>query len=112
MRLLSLALLLALTAPSASVDVYPRSGIEPLTVRVRTTIERDSANRFACLYYASEDSDEATSCWTLDGDRAARTETRYYRLPAGEYVFGLEVTRGSAPEKITASRERVVVLGH
>lgn len=83
----------------------------PLSIRVRVTIERDPANRNACLYLRSENSYDTTSCWPLNGDHAARTETRYFLLPQGVYEVGAVVQRASAPESILASQVRVVVIG-
>lgn len=102
--------LLAL-APSISVSVYPVSGIAPLTVRVRTTIPKDPDNRGACLFFVSDVGDEAESCWTLEGERAAISTTQYFTLPPGQYEFGLILERATSPKEVESTRVKVTVLG-
>lgn len=105
-------LLIALLFNSPSVSVSPVTGFAPLTVRVRTSIPRDPANREACLFVVSEEGDSSESCWPLNGDKAPISETRWYVLSAGVYEVGVIVTRGQAPERMESSREKVRVIGN
>jgi hypothetical protein len=106
-----LSFLLTLTSlPPASVDVYPHLGMAPLTVRVRTTIERDVRNRSACLFYVSVEGNEGQSCWELAGDQAARTTTRYEILEGGDYEFGIIVYQ-EGRSSMYAQRQTVQVIG-
>lgn len=108
-KVVLLALLAASSSPS--VSVYPVSGIAPLTVRIRTTIPKDAENRSACLFVVSDVGEESESCWTLDGDRAAISTTRYLTLSQGAYEVGLIIERATSPREVSASREKVTVLG-
>ena len=102
------ALLAAAQAPS--INVYPAGGIAPLAVRVRTTIPKDASNRAACVFVVSDVGEESESCWSLDGDRAAVTTTRFYELSAGEYKFGLTVER--AAQKVETVWVKITVIGN
>ena len=107
--LCALSLFLALAPAPLTLHVSPQVGFAPLTIRVTSTILPDARNRFACLSYASDIGDDSTSCWELDGERAPRTTTREYVLPAGEYVVGLTVYRADRAE-VHSSQERVRVI--
>jgi hypothetical protein len=107
---LLLSLLLALARVlNPTLSIYPQSGLAPLTVRVRAVVEPDPSNRAACIQYDSGDN-ASISCWPLNGDHAARAETRYFTLEGGEYDFEVEVQRASAPEVTRSPRGKVVVI--
>jgi len=91
--LASMFLASLLGAPRQAIDVYPRVGsTAPATIRVRVTIEPDAANRAFCLGYDGPQFRE--SCEDLDGDKAWRSRTVYFRdLPGGRYVAFLGVYR-------------------
>lgn len=108
-RIPVIALLLLPT--SLTVDAYPRSGVAPLSVRVRVTIPKDKDNRAVCVFYLSADSDESESCWSLDGEHAPQVETRFFTLPQGVYEVGAVLERATPPRTVEASRERVIVTG-
>ncbi len=84
-----------------AVSASPRVGQVGHPVRVRITIEPDTENRAACFVWDSG-IDGGRSCWSLDGERAARTTYKdLVHLVQGEYTLQVFVSQSN--EKVLSS---------
>ncbi len=83
------------TVEPVALAVIPRLGLAPRDVSVTARIERDSANREACLAFLNSDGAEVVkSCHTLDGANAPRFWQHIFdQIEAGSYSITLDVTR-------------------
>jgi hypothetical protein len=81
-------------ADSVRLAIYPRFQNAPATVRVTLIIERDAANRQACIDIEGDTGYSRSSCWEHIGEGARYQTVIYYPdLPAGRYTAVAEVTR-------------------
>lgn len=98
MRLLACLPLLALTVMGSTdpirLEVSPRTGLVPMTVRAKVTLEPNYLNSEMCLWWDNADGDFGRTCRTLD-QYTPRTHwfTMWLRTP-GVYEFEADVKQG------------------
>lgn len=93
-----LAILLAVSPLSIHLNIM--RGFEPLTLKVRVSLQPSDVNRHVCVGYINANSgEERQSCRSLDG--AAERPTLWYewaKLPAGFYTVYALVARATGKD--------------
>jgi hypothetical protein len=108
-------LLLGCTLPARAGDrltlrVTPALSVAPANLIIRTTVERDDANR-AIEVIAESPSFFRSSEVTLDGRRAPRvTLLQFHGMPGGDYEVRA-VLKGSAGQEIASSQAHISIVG-
>lgn len=83
--------------PPLALAVVPRLGLGPRDVSVTARINRDVANREACVSFVNDEGQAVvTSCHTLDGADAPRFWQHIFeQIEAGHYTIVLQVARAT-----------------
>jgi len=93
----------AVTPPedSLALAVLPRVGLGPRDVSVTARIDRDPANRKACLAFVEGLNEVILTCHDMDGADAPRFWQRIFeQVPAGQYTIELRVFRANGVTRV------------
>jgi hypothetical protein len=105
------AVCLAAASDPPTLDINPRVGFEPATVRVKVTIPKDNAHAYYCLALVGEAYD-TTSCRQLEGSKEARVQWREFKdIPAGHYVIVLDIQTSDGRNRQARTTFRVLGRG-
>ena len=110
LTILALAVAPTMANEHVALAVSPKLAFEPADLSVRATIESNAENR-TLEVIAESDGYYRSSVMPLDGNRAPRTTSLWFRsLPGGTYSVRV-IVRDARGEALATSEEQATIVG-